>query len=191
VNREQLEHVIRAAAAIANDEIIVVGSQAILAQHPDSPDELLTSLEADVYPLHKTDLSDEIDSNIGDSTQFARAYGYWAHGIGPETVTAPAGWEERRIRLELPVALPRNSTVVGWCMEIHDLVLSKLAARRPHDISYVEAVIRHGLVDIDRLQLGIGLLPESVDSDPGKNPRADAEEALNGILARLQRRGEI
>lgn len=38
MTRGQLEHVIRAAAAIAGDrEIVVVGSQAILGQFPDAP----------------------------------------------------------------------------------------------------------------------------------------------------------
>jgi hypothetical protein len=50
VKREELEHVIRAAADITNDEIVVVGSQAVLAQYPEAPAPLLVSLEADLYP---------------------------------------------------------------------------------------------------------------------------------------------
>jgi hypothetical protein len=49
VRRSELEHVIRVAARIAqDDEIVVVGSQAILAVHPDAPESLLRSIEADV-----------------------------------------------------------------------------------------------------------------------------------------------
>ncbi|HXT21630.1 MAG TPA: hypothetical protein VN923_12840 [Thermoanaerobaculia bacterium] len=49
MTRDQLEHVIRAAAVIASDdEIVVIGSQAILGQYPDAPAELLVSVEADV-----------------------------------------------------------------------------------------------------------------------------------------------
>jgi hypothetical protein len=41
MKREHLEHVIRAAATNANDDDIVVkGSQTILGQFPDAPDEL-------------------------------------------------------------------------------------------------------------------------------------------------------
>lgn len=44
MNRAQLEHVIRAAATIAgDDEIVVIGSQAILGQFPDAPAELVVS----------------------------------------------------------------------------------------------------------------------------------------------------
>jgi hypothetical protein len=38
MTREQLEHLIRAAAVIADDRaIVVIGSQAILGQFPDAP----------------------------------------------------------------------------------------------------------------------------------------------------------
>jgi hypothetical protein len=41
VTRAQLEHVIRAAAAVTGeDEIVIIGSQAILGAHPDAPGEL-------------------------------------------------------------------------------------------------------------------------------------------------------
>jgi hypothetical protein len=47
MNRAQLEHLIRAAATIADDdEIVIVGSQSILGQYPDAPADLLESMEA-------------------------------------------------------------------------------------------------------------------------------------------------
>jgi hypothetical protein len=49
MTRSQLEHILRAAGDIADDdEIIVVGSQAVLGQFPSAPAELLVSVEADV-----------------------------------------------------------------------------------------------------------------------------------------------
>ncbi len=51
MDRAALEHVPRAASAIANErEFIVIGSQAILGQFPNAPDSLLVSMEVDVYP---------------------------------------------------------------------------------------------------------------------------------------------
>ena len=47
---EQLEHLIRAAAEITGDEIVVIGSQAILGALPDAPEALLESMEADLFP---------------------------------------------------------------------------------------------------------------------------------------------
>ena len=52
MNRLQLEHVIRAAATISeDDEVVVIGSQAILGRYPDAPEELCLSADADLYPL--------------------------------------------------------------------------------------------------------------------------------------------
>ena len=51
MTRAQLEHIIRAACTIADDdELVIIGSQAVLAQFSDAPAELLVSIEADVYP---------------------------------------------------------------------------------------------------------------------------------------------
>lgn len=47
MTREQLEHVIRAAAEITGDaEIVVIGSTSILGQYPSAPLELLGSIVA-------------------------------------------------------------------------------------------------------------------------------------------------
>ena len=92
MRREDLEHVIRAAGDIADDsEIVVIGSQAILAQFPTAPAEMLESAEADVFPRHHLDRADDIDGNIGELSLFHETHGYYAHGVGPETVIAPTG----------------------------------------------------------------------------------------------------
>ncbi len=42
MNRRALEHILRAAAAVADArDIVVIGSQAILGQFPDAPDSLV------------------------------------------------------------------------------------------------------------------------------------------------------
>ena len=49
MTRQELEHIIRAAADVTNqEELIIIGSQAILGQYPNAPEELLISMEADV-----------------------------------------------------------------------------------------------------------------------------------------------
>jgi hypothetical protein len=54
VTREQLEHAIRAACDIADDdEVIIVGSQAILGQYPDAPADLTESDEVDLFPKNQ------------------------------------------------------------------------------------------------------------------------------------------
>jgi hypothetical protein len=67
VNRSQLEHVIRAAAAIAGDtDIVVIGSQAILGRYPEAPVELLVSADVDLYPRNHPERADLIEGSIGE-----------------------------------------------------------------------------------------------------------------------------
>lgn len=98
MNRAQLEHVIRAASAIAqDDELVIIGSQAILGAHPDAPDELCLSADVDLYPRHKPELADLIEGSIGEISPFHESFGYYAQGVGPETAILPAGWEARLV----------------------------------------------------------------------------------------------
>jgi len=136
VNRRELEHVINAAAGITGDEIVVIGSQAILGQFPTAPAAMLRSMEADLYPRNDPDRAIEIDGAIGDGSQFHELYGYYAHGVGPETPWAPVGWEGRLLELQIPPLLPSGKPVTAWFIEVHDLVLAKLAAGREKDIQF-------------------------------------------------------
>jgi len=72
MTRSQLEHLIRACTQIADDEeLIVIGSQAILGQYPEAPAALLVSVEADVYPKNHPERADLIDGSIGEGSPFA------------------------------------------------------------------------------------------------------------------------
>jgi len=148
VRRVDLEHVIRAAAEIADDdEIIVVGSQAILGSFPNAPDELLVSEEADVYPKNRPDRSDLIDGSIGEGSPFHEAYGYYAQGVDATTAVLPREWRERLV----PVENENTRGKTGWCLEPHDLVVSKTIAGREKDLLFLEGAARHRLVELDLL----------------------------------------
>ena len=113
MNRTELEHVINAAAEITGDDIVVIGSQAILGQFPNAPPSLLRSMEADMYPRNHPDRAIEIDGAIGDGSRFHETYGYYGHGVGPETPQAPAGWDERMIELRIPPMLKGREPVTA------------------------------------------------------------------------------
>jgi hypothetical protein len=123
-----VNRVIRAAAPIVDDEIVVVGSKAVLAEYPDASDSLLRSQELDMFPRHQPERAGEIDAAIGDRSQFHATFGYYAHGVGPDTAVAPAGWEERLVRVDVATVTRGMRFATAWCLEIHDLVLAKLAA---------------------------------------------------------------
>lgn len=179
MKRVEFEHVIRAVADVIDDEMVVVGSQAVLASFPDAPESLLTSLELDVYPRTRPERSADIDGAIGDGSRFHETFGYYAQGVGPETATPPAGWEERLVRVEVPTVRRNKHSAVAWCLEPHDLVLAKLAAGREHDFRYVETAIRESIVDAETLMGRVALMPERA--------RDLTQERLVGLLARIGR----
>lgn len=156
MQRAQLEHLIRAAAVLADDsDIVVVGSQAILGSAPDAPAALLTSIEADVFPRAHPERADVIDGAIGEGSIFQDTFGYYAHGVGPETAKAPSGWQERLVRVEGP----GTAGARGWCLEPHDLVLSKCVAGRKKDLAFARAALAAGLVRRELLEGRIDALP--------------------------------
>lgn len=156
MRRAELEHIIRAAAEISgDDELVIVGSQAILGQFPDAPQSLLVSREADIYPKNRPEQADEIDGSIGDGSYFDSSFGYYAHAVGPETAKAPAGWQQRLI----PIRSENTGGATGWCLEAHDLVLSKCVAGRERDWEFAKEALRHGLVDPAELKSRAGDLP--------------------------------
>lgn len=176
--RPHLEHVIRAGAQIADDEnLVIVGSQAVLGSHPDAPPSLLVSVEADLYPREHPERAVVIDGAIGEGSPFHETFGYYAHGVGPETVKAPDGWSERLF----PLRNANTAGATGWCLEIHDLVLAKCVAGREKDWKFVEDSIRHDLVVVDDLRARVGELP--VDRDH----RELVRQGLEGRLVKLSR----
>lgn len=183
MRRDEFEHVIAAAAEISGEqEIVVIGSQAILGSFSNPPETMLFSAEADIYPLNDPDKADLIDGSLGDGSFFHDTYGYYAHGVGPETAVAPTGWEERLVRVEIPIRVGQAEGAVALCLEPHDLVLAKCAAGRERDWEFARDALAAELVQVEELKGRIGDLPE---------PPADREhinKMLEGLIAQLRRR---
>lgn len=116
-------------------------------------------MEADVYPLNAPDKAAAIDGSLGDGSPFQGMNGYYAHGVGPETAKAPAGWEDRLVRVEILPRVRQRTEVVALCLEAHDLVLSKCVAGRERDWEFAQAAITAGLVDTEELHRRSATLP--------------------------------
>jgi hypothetical protein len=149
MKRSDLEHILRASKSVTGEtEFVVIGSQAILGPFPDAPRVLRQSMEADLYPRFKPELSEMIEGSLGRYSQFDLTFGYFADGVSPATATLPKGWEERLSHL----SNENTGGAIGWCLEPHDLAFSKLAARREKDLAYVTALLRHKMVRVSRLR---------------------------------------
>ena len=120
MRRSEAEHVLRAAAAIAQEQsFVIVGSQAVLFLLPDAPQALLVSRELDLYPALHPEKADLIDGAIGALSSFDDTFGYHADGVGPETAVMPADWMDRAFLLRrriglLDAAKHPHSHVIGW-----------------------------------------------------------------------------
>jgi hypothetical protein len=148
MRREQLEHLIRAAGDLLGEtEIIVIGSQAILASFPGAilPAPLTRSSEADLLPIDDPtgEKADRIDACFGEFSHFQESFGIHGDGVSRTTARLPEGWEERLI----PYENENTNGVTGWCLEKHDLCVAKLFAGREKDHDFVRTALREGLVD--------------------------------------------
>ncbi len=148
MKRSQLEHIVRAACTIADDdELVIVGSQAVLGQFPDAPAELLVSMEAEVYPRNHPERAELIDGAIGELSMFHETFGYYADGVAPNTAVLPAGWEQRLVAIHGPGTAGNT----GLALEIHDLLVSKYVAGRDKDRRFARDALSHALANAETL----------------------------------------
>jgi hypothetical protein len=174
MTRAQLEHIVRAAGAIADEsEILVLGSQAILGAFPSPPPPLDVSREADVCPWQAPEKADLISGAIGEISQFDSTFGYYAHGLPPASCPLPKGWEQRLIRFQND----NTRGVTALCLHPLDLACSKLVAGREKDIDFVAAMLAHHLIERLKLESQVTLLPEP-------RQREQATQTLKIVLAK-------
>jgi len=114
-------------------------------------------MEADVFPRAHPERAEVIEGAIGEGSPFHATFGYYAHGVGPETARAPAGWTDRLV----PLRSANTRGATGWCLEPHDLVLAKLVAGREKDHAFARVAAQAGLVELDELRARAPSLPVS------------------------------
>jgi hypothetical protein len=153
VKRAEFEHAIRAAGAVLGvRELLVIGSQALHASvGGELPAEASRSVEVDVAAMRgdpQGRLADLIDGSIGEASMFHATFGYYAQGVVETTAVLPSGWRKRLVRFKTP----GTNGVVAWCLEPHDLWVSKAIAGRPKDLEFCRALVKRALVTGRRLR---------------------------------------
>jgi hypothetical protein len=149
MKRADLEHVIRAAGTIVNTgTLVIIGSQAILGMIPNPPEELTLSQEIDLWPESDPGKSDLIDGCIGELSPFHETFGYYAHGVGPETATLVKGWEERLVDIQNE----NTKGIKGRCLHPLDIAVSKLVAGREKDSTFVRVMLKNHIIEVQQLQ---------------------------------------
>ncbi len=157
MTREQLEPAIRATCEVTKDsEIWVFGSQAILGEFPNAPEDLCASIEVDVQPKNRPDNVGDIDATLGELSLFHQTHGFYVHGLPLEEAAAlPQGWEHRAKPVVDEISTRGK---IGWCIETHDLAASKLAVYREKDRDFVRVLLTERMIVVKTLLERIKLL---------------------------------
>jgi len=150
MTRQQLEHAIRAACEVSEDsEIWIFGSQAILGEFPNAPEELRASIEVDVQPKNRPEKIDVIDGVLGELSLFHQTHGFYVHGLPTEEAAIlPQGWKNRVTPVFDEIS---TNAKTGWCLEAHDLAASKLAAYREKDREFVRVLLIEEMINSETL----------------------------------------
>jgi hypothetical protein len=174
MKRSELEHLIRAASALTgHTQFVICGSQALLALGEDAPEELISTLTADLFVPGDPQSTQLIGHSLGEMSVFDQTFQYCARAVNEEEIALPEGWRDRVFAIDSP----DTAGATGYCLEVHDLVVSKLASDKEDDFGFVHGLLRHQLADEGTIEDRLEATELSV------HQRADCE----GRFARLLR----
>ena len=112
-----------------------------------------------------------MDAELGPNSAFARHQGFYVDVVTPDLATLAEGWE-RRLK---PFRVGR---ITAFCLEVHDLMASKLAAGRLKDMEFVSALLK--------LRLGkAGILRRRIRQFPEQRDRKKLRSRLDVVLQDL------
>jgi len=182
MKHEQLLHAIRAACDLSGDhELWIFGSQAILGnfQEAEQNEALSLSREVDMTPKNKLDKIDLIDGVLGEGSDFDEHYGFYVHGVPMhDAAYLPRDWVDRCVRVKIKGS--DGNVKTAFCIEVHDLIVSKLARFAEKDIEFAETVIEFKMADPNRLLKRI-----EQTNDP-RIPKLNMDKMKNWCLKEIE-----
>jgi len=142
MKRAELEDLLRELARVLGKrEVAMIGSQCVHAATDAPPAEVLMSRECDILVDDSDPVRERIDAELGATSPYHEEYGTFVDTVSPSFPFLPDGWEQRANVLV-------SGDMQSRCLELHDLVLSKLAAGRLKDNELIAALIHYKLVDV-------------------------------------------
>ncbi len=150
LRRADIDHILRAAAAIANHaRFVVVGTGAVIITARHIPTAMMLTSEIDVYADGAADpesISVLIDASIGHDSQFHRTSSYYCDGVSPGTAIMPDDWRSRAVDYVTP-----DGAVTAVCPSPDDIAVAKLCAWREKDRDWPRAGTAAGIVRTSRI----------------------------------------
>lgn len=127
---EKVAHLVRAACeAVGKNEVVIIGSQALVAQLPGDiqpPHGALMSVEVDMYFSHDEEATELLDIQ-GYGSPFHETHGYYIDPVSETTAVLPQDWGDRQVRRSTPSS-DGTRTYTAVLPSVPDLIISKLAA---------------------------------------------------------------
>jgi hypothetical protein len=173
INPEDID---RAARSIARnfeaDQVIIVGSQALLVSKPDLDRSLRQSEEIDAYPANYhewesanpgEEASEAINALFGEGSAFHQTYKFFIDGVDDSTAHLTADWMTRAVRRSIDVD-GRSVEVIA--PEPNDILAAKLVRGDPKDIQFARRCLQIRLVQyhLVKQRLGEVLQPDMLDT---------------------------
>jgi len=134
-------------------ELAMIGSQCVHAATDTPPAEVLMSRECDILVEDSDPVRERIDTELGETSPYHEEHGTFIDTVSPSFPFLPDDWERRANMLA-------SGDMKIRCLELHDLVLSKLAAGRLKDNELIAALIHYKLVDVEILRARIAAVAD-------------------------------
>jgi len=154
---QDLNNALRAAAqAYQRKRFVIVGSAAILVNHPDAPSFLRVSADIDMFPIRQLDTTDfqSGDEQVGQASKFEVEHDFYVERVGDWTMLSqPDGWLERCSKFCTMGTIDGEEVQIdGYCLQPLDLAYNKLEAGRDKDLNFVGGLISEGIISLKELE---------------------------------------
>jgi hypothetical protein len=154
MNRSVLDELLQALLPTTGERaLVMVGSQSVHASTSDVPIEVVMSRECDLLLDESDPLTSEIDEQFGVDSPRAAESSVYVDTVSSTFPFLADGWEQRLV--PFGPAAPHLR-----CLEIHDLVLSKLAAGRLKDYELIAVLLDRKLADLATVRDRITAVPD-------------------------------
>lgn len=140
------------------DTVFVIGSQAVLLDHPDAPAVMRTSGEIGAYPGNAADweaarpdslASEEINALFGEGSRFHETHGFYIDGVDEHTAKFPPDWRDRAIIRTIRDGARKIRVIAPG---LYDLIVSKLHRLDPKDKDFIRACRGLQPLDVARIR---------------------------------------
>jgi len=146
LNLSHIHHVLTEAKKITNHtDFVIIGSLTALGINVSPPDEMVRSIDVDLYPKDDPSRAGEIAALIGQGSAFEDEYGYYVDAASPDLPTLPDGWEDRFVIHDF-------GNVRALFLELNDAAISKYARGEIRDRIWIKEGLKAGLLSMPTIE---------------------------------------